>query len=148
MSIGLMPPLARPSDPRTGTLTVATAQYGSVLTMSGTTNHDDIKITTSAGEQPVGVCTSQGDPNNSGLFASGSQVSYARGGDVEVLMAAGTVLTVGAKIIAGGTAGTAKLLAAETDPYWLLGTSNEDRTIGASAGLASVHLSIQWVAKD
>lgn len=148
MSIGLMPPLSRPQDFTTGTTTVATAKYGSVMTMDGSANSDDVKITVTAGEQPIGVCVSRGDPNNSGLFATGDQVSVARGGDCEVLMDIGTVLTVGAKIIASGTDGNAKILEAEVDPYWLLGTSNEARTIGAAAGLASVHLAIQWVAKD
>lgn len=148
MTIGLMPSRSNPADFDTVTLTVATAKYGSVLTKVGETTHDGAHITTTAGEQPSGVCNSQGDPNNSGLFAIGAVVSMARGGDAEVLFDAGTVLTVGAKIIASGTDGTAKVLEAETDPYWLLGTSNEDRTIGASPGLASVRLSIQWIAKD
>jgi len=145
MSIGLMPPKSRPSDFMTGTTTVATAKYGSVMTFSGTANHDDVKITTTAGEQSIGVCASQGDPNNSGLFPTGAQVSIAREGDVEVLFDAAEGLVVGAKVIASGTDGVAKILGAESTPYWILGECLEARTIGSSPGLGSVRLRRQWV---
>ena len=148
-TIGLMPPKGNPADFETATLTVATAKYGSlVIRDTGDNEHDTVKCTTAAGEQVTGVVQSQGDPNNSGLFATGSQVSVAKGGTCEVLFAASEALVKGAKVIASGTAGLAKILGAEADPYWILGECAETRTIGASPGLGSVDIKIQWVAKD
>lgn len=141
MSVGLMPPRSRPENFETCSMTVATGKYGMLVVRdTGTANHDDVKITTDAGQQMLGVIASQGDPNDSGLFDSGDQVSVAKGGTCEVLFEATTVITKGDKIIAAGTDGHAKVLAAEVDPYWLLGTAAETRTIGAAAGLASVDI--------
>lgn len=148
-SVGLYPPKNNPSDFETGTMTDALAKYGSVVARStGDADHDDVACTTASGQQPLGVVVSVGDPNNSDLFASGAQVSIAKRGCVEVLFVTGTAIVKGDKIIAGGTTGQAKVLAAEADPYWLLGTAAETRTIGAAAGTASVDLNIQWIAKD
>lgn len=143
--IGLNPPDNRPADFCTVTMTVATGKYGMIVVPDGAP-HADAKITTAAGETKLlGVIVDQGDPNNSGLFATGAQVSVARGGVVEVLFQNGTVIARGDTIIASGTAGMAKVLAAEAKPYDVLGYAEEARTIGAAAGRASVRLHIHTV---
>lgn len=144
MSIGLMPPYNNPANFMTGNMTVATGKYGMIVARdTGTTNHEDILITTDAGQKMLGVIQSQGDPNNSGLFATGSKVSVAKSGLMEVLFAAAEVITKDDIIIASGTDGHAKVLGMESAPYWILGRAAETRTIGAAAGLASVDVAIQ-----
>jgi hypothetical protein len=142
-TIGLMPPYSRPEDFVTKTMTVATGKYGMLIKGAGTGNHDEAVITTTAGEQMIGVIQSQGDPNNSGLFAVGDQPSVAQGGFCEVLFEAGEVITQGDVIIASGSDGYAKVLGVES-AYWILGEAAETRTIGAGAGVASVKVRIQF----
>jgi hypothetical protein len=146
-ALDLMPVYSRPENFFPGELEVATAKYGYLVKLSGT-SPTGIVITTTVGEQPFGVVTDQGDPNNSDLFASGTIVSVARGGMCDVMFDAATVITKGDKIIVSGTDGHAKVLEAEVDPYWLLGEAMQTVTIGAAAGLATVALNIQWIAAD
>ena len=146
MSIGLMPAYSNPARQITKTMSVATAKYGMIAVPDATSNHDGAKINIAAGETLIeGVITSQGDPNNSDLFAVGDQPSVAIEGIVEVLFAAGEVIAKGDTIITGGTAGCGKVLGAEAKPYAVLGYAEQAITIGAAAGRASVRLSIHSV---
>lgn len=111
--IGLNPPKATKLHSRTGVMTDALAKFGAVLVSAATGNHADMATTTAAGAAAVmGVVTSQGDPNNSGLFAVGEEVSVADLGDVEIQVVAGTY-AVGDALITSTTAGCAKKRAAE-----------------------------------
>lgn len=148
LDIGLMPPYARVKGAFTGKMTVATGKRGMLVVPDGTdTSHDAVKISTAKGENRVlGVIASEGDPNNSGLFAAGDYVSVQTDGDAEVLFPAATVLTKGDPIIASGDDGMAEVWATGSKPslpYTLIGYAAHDITIGAAPGLASVTLAIQ-----
>lgn len=144
--INLTPPFCRPGKSQAGIVATGTVKYGYVLVDGATAAHADVKPCTSAGETKlVGVCTSQGDPNNSGAFATGDQVDVAYDGDAEVMFPAGTVIAMEDIIIASATAGHAKVLGAEAKPYMVLGRAKQAITIGAAAGLASVRLQIEHV---
>jgi len=83
--IGLNPPKAGNLHSRTGVMQDALASFGAVVVTSADGTHADMQTTTSAGATGVmGVVTSQGDPNNSGLFAVGDEVSVRDLGDVEI----------------------------------------------------------------
>lgn len=143
--IGLFPPYSRVEHATTRTMTVATGKYGMIVVPDGAA-HADAKISVDAGETKLlGVICSQGDPNNSGLFATGANVSVADEGIVEVLFPAGTVIARGDTIIASGDNGHAKVLGAEGKPYDVLGYAEQGITIGAAAGYASVRLQIHTV---
>jgi hypothetical protein len=138
--IGLNPPKATNIHSRTGVMQDALAQFGSILVQAGTGNHADMQTTTTAGATGVmGVVTSQGDPNNSGLFAVGDQASVRDLGDAEVLVVAGTY-AVGDPIITSTTAGAGKKLAAESGAD-VLGYSLQAITLAAT-GRISVRLQI------
>ncbi len=139
--INLYPPYSRPIQSTTGIMTVATATYGMIVVPDGA-NHADVKISIAAGENKLlGVINTIGNPNDSGLFAIGDQVTVAYSGIVEVLFPATTVIARGDVIIASGTDGMGKVLEAETG-YCILGYARQAVTIGAAAALASVELSI------
>lgn len=143
--IGLMPPYSRPTAWSTKTMTVATGKYGYILKDAGTGNHDETIITTATNAVNVwGVIGSQGDPNNSGLFAVGDQVTCIEDGYAEVMFVIGTVITEGDTIVPSGTAGLATTLAVAgpSVPYDILGYAAQTITIGAAAGLASVRLRV------
>ena len=146
-ALNYMPVNTRPGSIQSMEMEVATAKYGYIVALSGT-SPTGVSITVDAGQQPFGVVCDHGDPNNSDLFATGSIVSVARTGPTDVMFDATTAITKGDKIICSGNNGRAKVLAAEVDPYWLLGTAAQTITIGAADGLATVDLGIQWVAKD
>lgn len=144
--INLMPPFGQNGHSFAGIVATSTCKYGSVLVDGATGNHADVKQCTSAGETKlVGVCQSQGDPNNSGLFVVGDQVEVRDEGYAEVLFPAGTVIAMEDIIIASATAGHAKVLGAEAKPYMILGRAKQAITIGAAAGLASVKLALEYV---
>ena len=146
-AIGLFPFYDEPAKTRALTLTT-TAQFGSVLMADVVTDPSSAKATTGAGVTGiVGVVnTSQGDPNNSGLFPVGGTVDGAHGGIVPVLFDANVILTREATIISGATAGTAKVLGAEGAPYDVIGYyAGQNKTIGASPDLGSVRLDIHRV---
>lgn len=138
--IGLNPPRGQNVHSRTGVMTDALAQFGSILIQAGTGNHADMVTTASAGAAGVqGVVQQQGDPNNSGLFAVGDQVSVRDAGEAQVLVVAGTY-AVGDPIITSTTAGAGKKLAAETGAD-VVGFSEQAITL-AQTGLISVRLNI------
>ncbi len=113
--IGLNPPKAGNLHSRTGRMQDALAKFGSPVVKSGTTSHCDMATVASAGAAGVlGVVTSQGDPNNSGLFAIDDDVSVRDLGDVEILVLGGVSYARGDRLITSATAGVAKKLASET----------------------------------
>lgn len=145
-SIGLNPPKVRGTEFETRRMTVATGKKGMLVVPSGDGTHDGAKIATTAGETKLlGVIKNEGDPNNSGLFPTGANVSVQKDGPAEVLFDAAEAITEGDTIIASGTDGHAKVLGAEGKPYTVLGYAAETRTIGAAAGFASVNLQIHTV---
>lgn len=142
--IGLNAPRASNVHSRTGVMTDALAQFGSVLIYSGTSSHADMSTTASAASAKVaGVCTSQGDPNNSGLFAVGDSVSVRDLGDVQILVLPNTAFARGDKLITTTTAGVAGPLGATTGAMDIIGESLQDVTTGALPQLISCRLNIQ-----
>lgn len=133
--IGLNPPKAGNLHSRPGVMQDALAKFGSLLVKSGTTSHCDMATTASAGAAGgMGVCTSQGDPNNSGLFAVGDEVSVRDLGDAEVLvLAAGATYARGDRIITSTTAGVGKKLASETGLMTIFGEVLQEVVTGAGA---------------
>ena len=147
--IGLNPPKRGPLHSRTGVIAsggATGAQFGAVVVSSGTASHADVATTTNAGDPLVmGVITSQGDPNNSGAFIAGDEVSIADLGDAQVLCESGTASARGDRMIASSTAGLAKKYGAETGDLCVIGECLQDVTTGANPQLVSVRLLMQRV---
>lgn len=140
--IGLNPPSRGILHARTGVCTDALAKFGSVVIQAGTGNHADVVTTTSAGATGVmGVIVSQGDPNNSGLFAVGDQPSVCDLGDVQILVLGSSTYAVGTPLITSTTAGVAKALAAETGAD-IIATSLQAVTTGTNPQLISARMII------
>lgn len=144
--IGLNPPKAGNLHSRTGVMADALAKFGSVVVPSGSTGHADMATTTSAAAAKVsGVVTSQGDPNGSGLFAVGDEVSVRDAGDVEILVLGSQAYLKGDKLITSTTAGVAKILASETGVLCLIAECLEDVTTGTNPQRISARLMLQTV---
>lgn len=131
------------------TLTAAAAPYSIVVatTAGSNANPNDVTPSTGAGETLiVGVISDpQGDPNNSGNFASGDVVNVMEHGKCPVLLVSGSVLTKRCTIIASGTAGMGKVLGAESAPYDVLGYFDDvPQTLAADTAL-SVELAIHRI---
>lgn len=140
--IGLNPPTRGIVHARTGVMTDALAKFGSVLVQAGTANHADMVTTTSAGATGVqGVVQSQGDPNNSGLFAVGDTPTVVDQGDVQILVLGGVTYAVGDPLITSTTAGVAKKLAAETGAD-IIAYSRQAVTTGTNPQLISAFMAI------
>lgn len=143
--IGLNPPKAGNVHSRTGIMTDALASFGALLSYAATGNHADMVTSTTAGDPlTAGVVTSQGDPNNSGLFAVGDSVSVRDLGDAEVQVVSGTY-TIGQRIIQSATAGMGKAYAAETGDLCVVGESLQAITTGTNGQRISVRLLMQRV---
>lgn len=143
--IGLNPPKHGNLHSRTGVMTDALASYGALVSYAATGNHADMVTSTTAGDPlTAGVVTNQGDPNNSGLFAVGDEVSVRDLGDAQVQVVA-AAYTVGQRIIQSGTAGLGKGYAAETGDLCVVGECLQAITIGTNGGLVSVRLLMQRV---
>lgn len=139
--IGLNPPVASKVHSRTGVMADALAKFGSCLIASGTTEHALMITTTTAGDsQVMGVVTSQGDPNNSGLFAAGDEASVQDIGDVQILVLGSATYARGDKLITSTTAGVAKKLASETGSMTIIATVLQDVTTGTNPQLISARL--------
>lgn len=142
--IGLNPPKKGNVHSRTGVMIDALAKFGSVLVYSGTSGHADMATTTSAAAATVaGVVTSQGDPNNSGLFAIGDEVSVRDLGDVEILVLGSVTYARGDKLITTTTAGVAGKLGSTTGAMDIIGEVLQDVTTGTNPQLISCRLNIQ-----
>ena len=142
--IGLNPPKRGILHARTGVMTAATAKYGSVVKKDGTSGHADMTPTTAATDTGImGVVCSQGDPNNSGLFATGDEVSVQDLGDAQVLVLGSVTYARGDKLIPTTTAGVAGKLSSETGLLEIIGTVLQDVTTGSNPQLISVRLNIQ-----
>lgn len=143
--VGINPPKASNVHSRSGVMLDALAKFGSVVVASGTLGHADVATTTSAGAATVvGVVTSQGDPNNSGLFAVGDVVSLQDLGDVEILVLGSTTYARGDKLITSTTAGVAKKLASETGNMTIIGEVLQDVTTGTNPQLISCRLLLSY----
>ncbi len=143
--IGLNPPKAGNVHSRTGVMQDALAKFGSVVIKSGTTSHCDMATTATASTVGVmGVVTSQGDPNNSGLFAVGDEVSVRDLGDVEILVLGSTAYARGDKLITSTTAGVAKKLESETGAMDIIGEVLQEVTTGTLPQRISCRLSISY----
>lgn len=141
--IGLNPPRASNIASRTCTMADALAKFGSVVVWSGSSSHADVATTTSAGATSVaGVVVDQGDPNNSGLHASGDDVTVRYLGDVEINVVAGTYAR-GDKLITSTTAGAAKKLVGETGNMTIIGECLQDIVL-AQAGRVSCKLTLHY----
>lgn len=140
--INLNPPKKGPIGlPMTGVMQDALAKFGSVVVKSGTSGHADCATTASAGAAGVmGVVQSQGDPNNSGLFASGDEVTLQRAGDCAVLVLGGVSYARGDRLITSTTAGVAKKLASETGLMSIIAIVEQDVTTGTNPQLISARL--------
>jgi hypothetical protein len=147
MAIGLFPFYDRVTRSKARNIKTGTAQgRGAVMMIDGTDPADCKQLTGAGVTGLLGVVAdAQGDPNNSGIFPNGSIVNVAEEGTVPVLFDAATVITRGATIISGATAGTAKVLAAEGKPYDVIGYAEEAKTIGGSPDTAAVRLSLHRV---
>jgi hypothetical protein len=143
--IGLNPPKRGIVHARTGVMKDANAKFGSVVVASGSSGHADMATTTSAGATGVeGVVCSQGDPNNSGLFASGEEVSVQDLGDCQILVLGSTAYARGDKLITSTTAGVAKKLASETGNMTIIGEVLQDVTTGTNPQLISCRLLLSY----
>lgn len=144
--IGLNPPKAGNVHSRTGVMKDALAKFGSVLVSSGVGGHADMSTTTTPGDpKATGIVTSQGDPNNSGLFAVGDEASVRDLGDAELLVLGSTTYARGDRLIASATAGVAKKLAGETGDLCLIGESLQDVTTGTNPQRISCRLLMQRI---
>jgi hypothetical protein len=142
--IGLNPPKAGILHARTGVMIDALAKFGSVLVYSGTSGHADMATTASAAAATVaGVVVSQGDPNNSGLFGIGDEVSVQDLGDCQILVLGGVTYARGDKLITTTTAGVAGKLGSTTGAMDIIGECLEDVTTGTNPQLISCRLNIQ-----
>jgi hypothetical protein len=143
--IALNPPKKGIIHARTGVMVDALAKFGSVLVASGTSSHADMATTTSAAASGVmGVVCSQGDPNNSGLFAVGAEASVQDLGDCQILVLGSTTYARGDKLITSTTAGVAKKLAAETGNMTIIGEVLQDVTTGTNPQLISCRLLLSY----
>ena len=140
-AIGLFPFYDRPVVEKVRTLTVAASPH--MLVMVDGTTPDGVKPTTGAAVSGVvGVINDpQGDPNNSNAFPIGGTVNVCEVGTVPILFCASESVVRGNPVIAGATAGCAKMYAAE-GACDIIGFAEETKTIGASPDLASVRLSL------
>lgn len=144
--INLAPPKATKLHSRTGVMKDALAKFGSIVVSSGTSGHADMSTSTTAGDPLVqGVVASQGDPNNSDLFAVGDEVSVCDLGDQPVLLLGATTYARGDRIIQSTTAGVGKKIAAETGDLCMIGTVLQDVTTGANPQLVSVRVNVQRI---
>ncbi len=137
-------PFAAEKDLHSFTATTADAvcKKGSLVAWSGSTDSSAVVATTSAGQNLLaGVVTDQGDPNNSGLFASGVNVSVRDMGVVDVLCLGGVTYARGDILIATTTTGVAgKYTSGST--YDQLGVVMQEITTGSSVQLVSCRLNI------
>lgn len=142
--IGLNPPVKGPTHFKTGIMIDALAKFGSVLVYSGTSGHADMATTTAAAAATVaGVVQSQGDPNNSGLFAVGDEASIADAGPCQILVLGGVTYARGDKLITTTTAGVAGKLGATTGAMDIIAEVLQDVTTGSNPQLISCMLNIQ-----
>jgi len=139
--IGLNPPKRGIVHARTGVMKDALAKFGSVLVFSGTAGHADMATTTAAGATAVaGVVVSQGDPNNSGLFAIGDEASVQDLGDCQALVLGSVTYARGDKLITSTTAGVLAKLGSETGNMTVVATVLQDVTTGTNPQLISIRL--------
>lgn len=144
--INLNPPRASNLHSRTCTMKDALAKFGSVVVKSGTAGHADAATTAVAGTTGVlGVVTSIGDPNNSGLHPVDADVSVRDAGDVEILVLGSTAYARGDILITSATAGVAKKRAAEVAPYDIIGVVLQDITTGVNPQRISARLTLNRV---
>jgi hypothetical protein len=90
--------------------TVATIKYGMVVIGdTGTTNARDVKLPAGANATLTrGIVSDHGDPNNSGLFATGDEFACCYDGICEALLDAGATATKDTGACTSATAGTLK----------------------------------------
>ena len=138
--IGLNPPFSSNLHSRTCVMKDALAQFGSIVVNSGSDYHAAAATTASAGATGIiGVVQSQGDPNNSGLFAINDEVTVRDLGDAQVLVLGGTQYARGNLILTSTTAGVGKKRLSETTCD-VLGYCLQDITTGTNPQLISVRL--------
>lgn len=145
--IGLNPPAAGNIKSRTGRATTSGITFGMLL-VSDTSDgaHEAMTQSTSAGQNGLtGVCTSQGDPNNSDAFAIGDEFSCRSIGDAEVLVLGSTSYDENDYLIASTTPGVAKKLESETGVITLLGRCMSKLTTGTNPQRVSCELAIQKI---
>lgn len=142
--IGLNPPKRNILHARTGVMKDALATFGSVVVYSGTSGHADMATTTSAAAATVaGIVVSQGDPNNSNLFAVGDEVSVQDLGDCQALVLGSVTYARGDKLITTTTAGVLGKLGSTTGAMDIVGEVLQDVTTGSNPQLISIRLNIQ-----
>lgn len=145
--IAINPPRSDRRQTAGSVSTVATITYGMVVIGdTGTSNFRDVKLPSGAGATGVrGVVSDHGDPNNSGLFATGDEFGVCVEGFAEVLLDAGQTATKDAPAITGATAGTVKPIASESAPYDIVGyfAQTYDNSSGSSTVLVSIRVAPQ-----
>jgi hypothetical protein len=121
----------------------ALAKFGSIVVYSGTSSYADVATTTTAGAPAVaGVISSLGDPNNSGLFASGDNATVQTGGIAQVLVLGSTAFSRGDRIVTSTTAGVGKKWVNESVPFTVIGECLQDVTTGTNPQLVPVRLTL------
>lgn len=146
--IGLNPPKAGNLHSRAGRATATGIKFGSLVAADTSEGGHDAVIPTAASAGAlgvIGVCTSQGDPNASNLFAVGDEFSVRDLGDAEVLVLGSTAYDENDLIITSATAGVGKKLEAETGVMTLVGRSLQKITTGTNPQRISVRLLMQVV---
>jgi hypothetical protein len=139
--IGLNPPTRGNVHSREVVMTDALAKFGYVVKSAANGNHADCVTTATPGDtNMLGVIQSQGDPNNSALFAVGDTASCRDSGDAQVAVKAATY-AVGTPLISSATAGLAKALAAETGAD-IIGYSRQAITTSQDGQLISMMVQI------
>lgn len=143
--IGINPPRSDRRLSAGSVSTVATITYGMVVIGdTGTTNFRDVKLPAGAGAVGVrGVVQDHGDPNNSGLFATGEEFGVCVEGFCEVLLDAGAAAVKDAPLITGATPGTVKPIGGESAPYDIVGYAAQTFTAGSSPTLISAYIKPQ-----
>jgi hypothetical protein len=121
-------------------------KYGYVVKgkTSGNTNFRDVILASGKGDTGLrGVVCDQGDPNDSGKFASGEEFGVCTEGYAEVWLDAGESAVKDAPAISGTTDGTVAAVAGSA-PYDIVGTFAQtyDNSLGATPVLISIKVGV------
>lgn len=145
---GLNPPVRGNTRFLEGTAGGTGIKFGSVVQFdSGNDDHDSMVATAATGATGImGVVTSQGDPNNSGLFATGDNFSVQTQDFAQVLVLGSASYDKTDMLIASATKGVAKKRESETGLMDVIGYPVQKVTTGTASQLISVRLNLHKIS--
>ena len=134
--VGLNPPTRGNVHSRSGTAAGTGITFGMIVIHGGNDDHDAMVASSATGATGVqGIVTSQGDPNNSGLFVSGDSFSVRDAGDAQVLVLGSTGYDLTDMIIASATKGVGAKRSTETGVMDVIGYPVQKVTTGTNPQL-------------